>query len=52
MKTLKQSGNGRVIPETNKPISKETIKANIGLLGMKGKHLKSLMKEKTKERLA
>lgn len=32
------------------PITPETIKANAGFLGMKGKLLKSLMKEKKRER--
>ena len=48
MKTLKLTTNGIVTPKMDKPITKETIRANIGLLGLKGKHLKSLMIEKIK----
>ena len=51
MKKLKPTTNGIVNPKKDKPITKETIRANIGLLGLKGKHLKSLMKEKIKERI-
>jgi len=32
------------------PITKETIQANVGFLGMKGKLLKSLVEEKKRER--
>ena len=32
------------------PVTKETIQANVGILGMKGKLLKALMEEKKKER--
>jgi len=51
MKTLKLTTNGSVTVIRDKPITKESIRANIGLLGLRGKHLKSLMKEKIKERL-
>lgn len=47
----KEKDSIKIVPQRDKPIIKESIRANIGLLGMKGKHLKSLMKEKTKERL-
>jgi hypothetical protein len=58
MKTVAQktdackiSTNRKVTPQTNKPITKESIRTNIGLLGMKGKSLlKALMDEKKIER--
>lgn len=37
--------------EKDKLIYKETIKANVGLLGLHDMHFKSLMIGKTKERL-
>ena len=51
MKTLKPTSNGKVTLKRDKPITRESIRANVDLLGLKGKHLKSPMKEKTKERL-
>ena len=42
-----EEGSGIVITPLATP---EEIKANIGFLGMKGKLLKSLMKEKQRER--
>lgn len=51
MKKLKLTANGRVSPERDKPITKETIRANVGFLGIKGKSLlKALMEEKKIER--
>ena len=47
----KSTTNGIVNPKKNKPITKETIRANIGFLGIKGKSLlKALMEEKKIER--
>jgi hypothetical protein len=43
--------NRKVTPQTNKPITKESIRTNIGCLKIKGKSLfKSLMEEKKIER--
>jgi hypothetical protein len=51
MKTLKLTTNGIVNPKKDKPITRETIRANIGFLGIKGKSLlKALMEEKKIER--
>jgi hypothetical protein len=51
MKTLKPTTNGIAKPKKDKPITKETIRANIGFLGIKGKSLlKALMEEKKIER--
>ncbi len=47
----KPTTNGIVNPKKDKPINKETIRANIGFLGIKGKSLlKALMEEKKIER--
>jgi hypothetical protein len=51
MKKLKPTTSGIANPKKNKTITKETIRANIGILGIKGKSLlKALMEEKKIER--
>lgn len=47
----KISTNGKVTPQTSKPITRESIRTNIGCLRIKGKSLlKALMEEKKIER--
>ena len=51
MKKLKPTANRKATPKKDKPVTKETIRANIGFLGIKGKSLlKALMEEKKIER--
>jgi hypothetical protein len=51
MKTLKPASNGKVTLKRDKPITKESIRNNIGCLGIKGKSLlNALMEEKKIER--
>jgi len=51
MKKLKTGTNGILISPKDKSITKETIRSNIGFLGIKGKSLlKALMEEKKIER--
>ena len=51
MKTVKLTTNRKATSQTSKPITKDTIRANIGCLGIKGKSLlKALMEEKKLEK--